>query len=118
MVVESKKRKVRSNDAVESQSKKTRLENNRRLCRDPEEESSGEDDEDNNPITRRNQRGYDGDDGDDDGDDDSLEDTPNVDLPKDEMGRYVCPFKLNRPPLTPVCECPSRKTKGAVNPSR
>ena len=108
--VESVKRKARPDDVVEYRSIKTRLESHRRPRKDSEDESVDEDDEDDDPIGRRDGRDH----GDED-DEDSSEDIPNVDLPKDEMGKYVCPFTLNRP--HPVCECPPRKTKGAVNPS-
>lgn len=47
----------------------------------------------------------------------SEEEIPQADLPKDELGKYLCPFTLNRPSFTPVCECPARKTKIAVHAS-
>ena len=76
-----------------------------------------EEEEEELPIrTKRN--GRDEESGDEDNEDSSSsseDEIPHADLPKDELGKYVCPFTLNRPPLMPVCECPARKTKIAVH---
>ena len=107
---------------MEFQSKKIRLKNHFQLQRGLKEESSGDDDEGNNVIKRHNKRGYDGDDsGDNDDnveDDDSSEDIPTINLPKDEIRRYLYLFILNHSPLILVYEYLSRKTKEAINPSR
>jgi len=78
-------------------------------------EENGQDEEEVAICTRRNRRDEEsGDEDEEDSSSSSEDEIPHADLPKDESGKYVCPFTLNRPPLMPVCECPARKTKIAV----
>ena len=83
-----------------------------------DQEEEEEEEEEMAIRIRRNRR--DEESGDEDEEDESSsdeEEIPQADLPKNELGKYLCSFTLNRPPFTPVCECPARKTKIAVHAS-